>query len=96
MSRHCSIGFEGALNSRLKKLVTSVPSSGRPTCDMTPLISGIDRDHLAEPRGHPRGLFERDRPRQQGPDPEVSLLQLRHELTPQPGDQRAVKTSRPP
>ncbi len=41
-SRHCSIGISGALNSRLKKLVTSVPSSGRPTCDITPLISGIE------------------------------------------------------
>ena len=40
--RHCSMGFSGALNSRLKKLVTSVPSSGRPTWDITPRISGIE------------------------------------------------------
>ena len=40
--RHCSIGISGALNSRLKKLVTSVPSSGRPTCDITPRISGTE------------------------------------------------------
>ena len=26
----------------LKKLVTSVPSSGRPMCDITPLISGTE------------------------------------------------------
>ena len=32
----------GALNSMLKKLVTSVPSSGRPTCDITPRISGTE------------------------------------------------------
>jgi len=30
------------LNSTLKKLVTSVPSSGRPTCDITPRTSGTD------------------------------------------------------
>ena len=41
-SRHSSIGRNGTLNSRLKKLVTSVPSSGRPTCDMTPRTSGTE------------------------------------------------------
>ena len=86
--RHCSIGFKGALNSRLKKLVTSVPSSGRPTCDITPLTSGIERDHLAEPGRHPRGLLERHGPRQDRPDPEVSFLERGHELAPQVRDQR--------
>ena len=40
--RHSSIGLSGTLNSRLKKLVTSVPSSGRPMCDITPRTSGTD------------------------------------------------------
>ena len=40
-------------------------------------------DHLAEPRGHPGGGLQRDRPGQEGPDPEVPLLQLRHELAAQ-------------
>ena len=86
--RHCSIGISGTLNSRLKKLVTSVPSSGRPTCDITPLTSGIEAI-TSRSRGAIRGrLLERDGPRQERPDPEVPLLQRRHELAPQVGDQR--------
>ena len=40
--RHCSMGFSGAPNSRLKKLVGSVPSSGRPICEITLFTSGIE------------------------------------------------------
>ena len=42
---------------------------------------------LAEPGGKPRGPLERDGPRQERANPEVALLELRHELTPQVGDQ---------
>ena len=85
--RHCSIGFSGALNSRLKKLVTSVPSSGRPTCDIDPADLGNRGDHLAEPGRHPGRALQRDRPRQDRPDPEVALLQRGHELAAQVRDQ---------
>ncbi len=44
-------------------------------------------DDLAEPRGHPRGLLSGDGPGHQGPDPEVALLELGHELGPQPGQE---------
>ena len=40
--RHSSIGFKGAPISRLKKPVTSVPSSGRPSCEITRLTSGTE------------------------------------------------------
>ena len=40
--RQVSIGSRGTLNSRLKNPVRSVPSSGLPTCDMTPRTSGIE------------------------------------------------------
>ncbi len=86
--RQCSIGVKGALNSMLKKLVTSVPSSGRPTCDITPLISGI-APITSRSRGAIRAASsERHRPRQDGADPQVPLLQGRHELAAQLGDQR--------
>ncbi len=53
-------------------------------------------DDLAEPRGHPGGLLERDGPRQHGADPEVALLQLGHELAPRPAPRCTVKASSPP
>ena len=44
-------------------------------------------DHLAEPGGDSRGRLERHGPRQDGPDPEVALLELGHELAAQRRDQ---------
>ena len=38
--RHWSTGFSGTKNSALKKPVESVPSSGRPCCEMTVSASG--------------------------------------------------------
>ena len=86
--RHSSIGRSGTLNSRLKKLVTSVPSSGRPMCDITPRTSGIVL-MTSRSRGANRAASSRETVRgQQGANPEVSLLEFGHELGPQAGDQR--------
>ena len=55
------------------------------TADMRhdPLDLGNRADHLAQPRRHPGRFLERHRPRQQGADPKVALLQRRHELAAQ-------------
>ena len=86
--RHSSIGLSGTLNSRLKKLVTSVPSSGRPTCDITPRTSGIEAI-TSRSRGAIRAASSSETVRgRMRPDPEVALLELRHELAAQARDQR--------
>ena len=59
--RHSSIGFKGAPISRLKKPVTSVPSSGRPSCEITRLDLGNRGDH-ARASGAPSWPRSRARP----------------------------------
>ena len=93
--RHSSIGFKGTLNSRLKKLVTSVPSSGRPTCDITPRTSGIEAI-----TSRSRGAIRADSASEvvrgmMRPDPEVSLLELRHELTAERRHQAQSESQQP-
>ena len=86
--RQVSIGLSGTLNSRLKKLVGSVPSSGRPTCDITPRTSGTEA-MTRRIRGAIRAASSNETVRgMKAPDPEVSLLELGHELGAQPGHLR--------
>ena len=93
--RHSSIGLSGALNSRLKKLVTSVPSSGRPTCDITPLISGIEAI-TSRSRGAIREAASSETVRgrrariQRFPSSSCGM-----NSPPRPGTSVTVKTSRP-
>ena len=80
----------GTLISRLKKLVTSVPSSGRPRCDITRLTSGTEAITSRSLRSHPGRLSQRDRPRQDRPDPEITFLERRHELAAQVRNQKSA------
>ena len=95
-SRHSSIGRSGTLNSRLKKLVTSVPSSGRPTWDMTPRTSGTEAMtsrslgaiRAASSRETVRGIRARI---QRLPSSSSGM-----NSAPSPGSSAIVKASRPP
>ena len=92
---HSSKGASGAKSSMFWKPATSVPSSGRPSCETTvstslcfrvasshgPLASwGQPRRMRAHPPDVLRRLLQRDRHRQRRADPEVALLEVRHEL----------------
>ena len=60
------------------------------TADMRhhPLDLRNRANHLTQPRRHSRGFLECHRARQQGANPEVALLQRRHEFAAQLGNQR--------
>ena len=68
-------------------------------CDVGAVVGASDLGHhssnlgdrgddFPEPRGHPGGFLSRDGPGHQGPDPEVALLELGHELGPESRQER--------
>ena len=85
--RHSSIGFKGAPISRLKKPVTSVPSSGRPSCEITRLTSGTEATSSRIWGAILAALSSETVRGKRRPDPQIPFLERRHELAPQVRDQ---------
>ena len=67
--------------------MTSVPSSGRPTCEIDAADLGNRGDDFAQLGRELGGGLHRGGAGQSRPDPEIALLERGHEFSAQVGDQ---------
>ena len=85
--RHCSIGFERGSELQVEEAGRVGSVVGTAELGDDPVDLGNRADHLAQPRRDRGGVLPRDRPRHDGPNPQVSLFQRGHEDGAQVRDQ---------
>ena len=88
-------GFRSARNSMLLKVVTSVPSSGRPICETTCVTSGYFRADFANLVGHLRSGFKGNILRKCGANPEIALFERGHEFAAQKEENQPATSATP-